>query len=148
MERKVCTKLIILFLTTLPSSQNHQKLTGFCPKSSVLSTLAPRLISVSQAACIPAIAARWRGVCFFCNLDLFEYLIFEYLFDSLLNIYCGQVERSLLLLQFRFVQILDATVIVDIFAISLQQLFFLKFKRAFCTLSVQNCQNRFWILFQ
>ena len=44
---------------------HHHHLTGFCPKSSVLSTLAPRLIRVSQAACIPAIAARWRGVCFF-----------------------------------------------------------------------------------
>ena len=61
--------------------------------------------------------------------------------------YGCQVERSLLLLQFRFVQILDATVIVDIFAISLQQLFFLKSKRAFCTLSLLNSQNRFRILF-
>ena len=42
--------------------------TGFWPKSSVLSTPAPRLINMSQAACFPAEAARWRGVCFFCNI--------------------------------------------------------------------------------
>ena len=40
-------------------------LTGFCPKSSVLSTPAPRLMSMSQAACLPAEAARCNGVCFF-----------------------------------------------------------------------------------
>jgi hypothetical protein len=39
--------------------------TGFCPKSSVLSTPAPRLMSMSQAACLPAEAARCSGVCFF-----------------------------------------------------------------------------------
>ena len=55
---------------------HHHHLTGFCPKSSVLSTLAPRLIRVSQAACIPAIAARWRGVCFFWKSDLSQRKIF------------------------------------------------------------------------
>ena len=55
---------------------HHHDLTGFCPKSSVLSTLAPRLIRVSQAACIPAIAARWRGVCFFWKSDLSQRKIF------------------------------------------------------------------------
>ena len=55
---------------------HHHHLTGFCPKSSVLSTLAPRLIRVSQAACIPAIAARWRGVCFFWKSYLSQRKIF------------------------------------------------------------------------
>ena len=44
--------------------------TGFWPKSSVLSTPAPRLISMSQAACFPAEAARWSGVCFFCKREI------------------------------------------------------------------------------
>ena len=70
----MCPDCRLLGRTWLDQSKTHQPedvLTGFCPKSSVLSTLAPRLIRVSQAACIPAIAARCRGVCFFCKPFLF-----------------------------------------------------------------------------
>ena len=70
----ICPDCRLLGRTWLDQSKSHQLedvLTGFCPKSSVLSTLAPRLIRVSQAACIPAIAARCRGVCFFCKAFLF-----------------------------------------------------------------------------
>ena len=74
-------------------------LTGFCPKSSVLSTLAPRLIRVSQAACIPAIAARCSGVCFFCKAFILDFIVSYHL----LLFYRCKVEQSLLLLQSIFV---------------------------------------------
>ena len=75
----MCSDCRLLGRTWLDQRKTHQLedvLTGFCPKSSVLSTLAPRLIRVSQAACIPAIAARCSGVCFFCKAFILDFIIF------------------------------------------------------------------------
>ena len=98
----MCPDCRLLGRTWLDQSKTHQLedvLTGFCPKSSVLSTLAPRLIKVSQAACIPAIAARCRGVCFFCKAFILDFIVSYHL----LLFYRCKVEGSLLLLQTIFV---------------------------------------------